>query len=139
MIIGFTLRWVGWLAFFVAVLSAVAIAHAHDIYGGVRDSKGTLCCGGDPMTGDCEGLTDEQIKVLPDQSAVMISKRYGKAIRVAPGMIEWNTIAADKGVHQGHFCGVPRVKLGRQHEAPTAEQPDPEFITYCAFISPGGV
>ena len=114
-------------------------AAAHDVYNGVRSPSGQLCCGGDPVTGDCEGLIDEFIDIQRDGSAKIFSKRYGAWIKIAKDTIVWMTIEADKGVHQGHFCGVPRAKAGRQLEAPTADQPDPSFITYCVFLSPGGV
>ena len=116
------------------VMAGATIARGHDIYNNVRDPKGTLCCGGDPVTGDCEGLVDEFIKVQPDGSAVVFSKRYGAWIKIARDMITWMTIPGDNGVHQGHYCGKPR-----QPSVPTEDQPDPAYYTYCTFLSPGGV
>jgi hypothetical protein len=128
-----------WVICFLAFLH-ITPAFAHDIYGGVRDQNGVgqLCCGGDPVTGDCEGLADSQIQFLKSGGVVMFSKRYGRPVIVSKDKIEWNTIPGDKGVHAGHFCGVPREKIGRT-EAPTDDQPDPYMWTYCSFVSPGGV
>ena len=116
------------------ILAGASQARSHDIYDGVRDPRGTLCCGGDPVTGDCEGLVDEFIKVQSDGSALVFSKRYGAWIKVSKDIITWMTIPADKGVHAGHYCGKPR-----QAAVPTADQPDPAYQTYCVFLSPGGV
>ncbi len=116
------------------LLLSVTPAAAHDIYDGVRSPTGQLCCGGDPVTGDCEGLADEFIKIQPDGSAMLFSKRYGAWIKIAKDTIVWTTIPADKGVHAGHYCGVRR-----QAQVTTPDQPDPAFMTYCVFISPGGV
>jgi len=118
----------------VFLMLGATYARSHDIYDGVRDPRGVLCCGGDPVTGDCEGLADEFIKVQSDGSAVLFSKRYGAWIKVSKDIITWMTIDADKGVHQGHYCGKPRTPT-----VPTADQPDPAFQTYCVFLSPGGV
>lgn len=118
----------------VFLMLGATYARSHDIYDGVRDPRGVLCCGGDPVTGDCEGLADEFIKVQSDGSAVVFSKRYGAWIKIAKDTITWMTIPADKGVHAGHYCGVKR-----QASVPTPDQPDPFFTTYCVFLSPGGV
>ena len=116
------------------VIAGTTKSYPHDIYNGVRDPRGVLCCGGDPVTGDCEGLVDEFIKVQSDGSAVLFSKRYGAWIKVSKEIITWMTIPADKGVHSGHYCGKPRTP-----SVPTADQIDPAFMTYCLFLSPGGV
>lgn len=125
-----------WIAGATAVLFMVSATKAwpHDVYDGVRSPTGQLCCGGDPVTGDCEGLVDEFIKVQSDGSAVVFSKRYGAWIKIAKDTITLMTIPADKGVHAGHYCGVKR-----QASVPTPDQPDPFFTTYCVFLSPGGV
>jgi len=118
----------------VFLMLGAQYARAHDIYDGVRSPTGQLCCGGDPVTGDCEGLVDEFIKIQRDGTAVVYSKRYGAWIKVAKETITWMTIPADKGVHAGHYCGKPRTP-----SVPTADQIDPAFMTYCLFLSPGGV
>ena len=125
--------------FYIAGATAVFVmlgaqhAVGHDIYNGVRDPRGVLCCGGDPITGDCEGLADEFIKVQSDGSAVLFSKRYGAWIKVSRDIITWMTIPGDNGVNAGHYCGKPRAPT-----VPTADQPDPSFNTFCVFITPYG-
>jgi len=41
-------------------------ALGHDIYQGVRSPAGQLCCGGDPVTGDCEGSYDFRVNARGD-------------------------------------------------------------------------
>lgn len=113
-------------------------AMAHDIYRGVTDPRGQLCCGGDPVTGDCESLEAEQIQFRRDGTVRMFSKRYNAWITVSRDIVIPTAIPGDKGA-AGHYCGVPREKSLRGQEALSAEQPDPKFVTYCAFTAPGGV
>jgi len=126
------------LAAVVALGLLVGGAWAHDIYNGVRDHRGILCCGGDPVTGDCEKLEAEQIVMSRDGSARMFSKRYGAWITVGRDLILPTAIPGDGGA-AGHFCGMPRQKVGRMTEPLSDDQPDPKFVTYCAFVAPGGV
>jgi hypothetical protein len=123
------------IAAFIVLLGP---ARGHDIYGGVRDHRGVLCCGGDPVTGDCEALEAEQIQHRPDGSVRMFSRRWGAWITVAGGTVLPTAIPGDGGA-AGHYCGRPRGQVGQDGVAPTAEQPDAAFWTYCAFVAPGGV
>jgi hypothetical protein len=112
-------------------------AAAHDIYNGVRDHRNVLCCGGDPVTGDCEALEAEQIVYRAGQNPRMYSKRYKAWITVSQGIVLPTSIPGDKGA-AGHYCGVRRS--GALLTMPvTEDQPDPLFHTYCAFLAPGGV
>lgn len=111
-------------------------AYAHDVYQGVYSPSGRLCCGGDPVTGDCEGLADDDIHFNADGSVVMRTHRYGGAVIVPKSEIIWMAIPADKGVHAGHWCGKPRVQAAYPI---TESDPDPQYHTFCAWISPGGV
>lgn len=118
-----------WL-FAAALSSAAPGVGAHDIYGELRDSAGRLCCGGDPVTGDCEPVA---YVLRPDGDAEMHSSRHGAWIRVASSRITW--IALDGSTAEAHWCGRPRRRAIR---APTisADDPDPDFVTFCAFIAP---
>ncbi len=108
---------------------------AHDVYNNLRDVKGQLCCGGDPVTGDCEALTYEDVHEVGDGTWAFKSRRYGAVIRVAEEMITWMPVAgSDEPVH---WCGVPRSKVPM---APVdGLHPDLAWWSYCAFVSPGGV
>jgi hypothetical protein len=117
------------------LLGRVAPASAHDIYHGVTNSSGRLCCGGDPQTGDCEALEAEQI-VYGRASLRIFSKRYKAWVMVDPLSVEHRSIDGDKGA-AGHFCGVKRTP--GLHDTVNDEQPDPTYFMYCIFISPGGV
>lgn len=123
--------WIISLVMFIA-----AQAKAHDIYNGVRDHRNVLCCGGDPVTGDCEALEAEQIVMRVGQNPRMYSKRYKAWITVSQDIVLPTAIPGDKDA-AGHYCGVRRT--GALLTAPvTQEQPDPLFHTYCAFVAPGG-
>lgn len=124
--------------FFLIVLAMCAFlasaAMAHDIYKGVTGTHGNLCCGGDPKTGDCEALTFDQIH---EKNGVFVidSKRYGKPVLLPHDRIIWGGVPGEVPGTAGHWCGVPRV----QPAVTDDKQPDPDFITLCAFIAPGGV
>lgn len=127
---------------FVAVALAAAVlrlacgeAGGHDVYTQLRNHVGQLCCGGDPDTGDCEPLEADQFKVLANGDVLVQSRRYNASLLVSSIKVTWLPVAGSAA--PAHWCGVPRTKV---YLAPVnAENPDPGFWTYCAFIAPGGV
>lgn len=128
--------WLVWLLI-VTLLGFVQDANAHDIYNNLRQdgtTTGRLCCGGDPVTGDCEAV---RYQMNPDGTATFLSERYGKvSVLIGADKITWMSVPG--GEHsEAHWCGVPRTKV--QLAPIDAENPDPNFWTYCAFIAPGGV
>jgi hypothetical protein len=122
----------------VMVVLSVIPAGAHDIYRGVTGPGGQLCCGGDPVTGDCERLEHEQIRWRRDGTVEMRSRRYGRTILIGAETVLPTGIPGDRDA-AGHYCGVPRERVGRAGEAPTPAQPDRDYWTFCAFVAPGGV
>jgi hypothetical protein len=127
----------------IAIIATLAVASctaqpvfAHDVYKDVRSKGGQLCCGGDPKTGDCEGV--EQYEILPSGDARIYSNRYGAWILIGKDKITWLPILEEGEVkHPAHYCGVPRTKV---FLAPfTDDNPDKAYWTYCAFIADGGV
>jgi hypothetical protein len=118
-----------------AVLGSLAPAAAHDVYTQLRSTTGQLCCGGDPVTGDCEAI-GTRYKIEPDGDAIFMSSRYHAQVRIAKDKITWLPVPGGED-SEAHWCGVPRTKV---YLAPVnAENPDLAFWTYCAFIAPGGV
>lgn len=120
------------------VLGLHTPAKAHDIYNRLYEKgepNGRLCCGGDPVTGDCEGIANYE--VLPNGDALFVTQRYGgKTVRIGKEKIGWMMIPGGEAF-EAHWCGVPRTKV---YLAPVQDDnPDTEFWTYCAFIAPGGV
>lgn len=108
-------------------------AAAHDVFNNLRSPTGQLCCGGDPVTGDCEALGPDDYRVGPS-GVVIHSKRYGTTVEIGPDKIVWQGVpGSDAPVH---WCGVPRTKT--LVPTPTPDNPDPTYYTFCAFISPGG-
>jgi hypothetical protein len=133
---------------FAALLFAPA-AQAHDIYKGLHEGlvpEGQLCCGGDPVTGDCEAV-GTAYEVLPDGSAIFTSERYKRQVHVSKEKITWAFVPTGE-FSEAHWCGKPRQSTTSGYAPgsgygmtapPDAVQPDPETWTYCAFIAPGGV
>ena len=116
----------------VALCLAVTPAGAHDIYRDLREgysATGPLCCGGDPVTGDCEGVGHDAYRITPEGDLVLQSRRYKAAVRVPADKVVWLQIP-DPLNHPVHWCGKP---LG------DPAQPDVEWQTFCAFVAPGGV
>lgn len=125
--------------FFLLVLMACLFiatgALAHDIYNGVYGRGGNLCCGGDPVTGDCEALASDQVHER-NGSVVIDSKRYGHPVLVPQNRIVWGGLPGEVPGTAGHWCGKPRAETDSEVDD---NQPDPSFRTFCAFIAPGGV
>ncbi|WP_146140228.1 hypothetical protein [Alsobacter soli] len=122
----------GRLASLVALASlAAAPAQSHDIYNGLKDPAGRLCCGGDPVTGDCEPV---EYRMLPNGDALMDSRRYGRSVLVAHDKIIWMAVPGAEEV-EAHWCGRPYASSGYHTGEPL--QIDQNFYTLCAFIRPG--
>ncbi len=138
-----------WIVFGLAVLAILWLgvfqpAHAHDIYSGVHGKTGNLCCGGDPITGDCtpapararggfiefiihppsirksySGMADITISV-PDSEVTFLP---------IPGEEKQSLPPAPVGYVYGHYCGRPST-----FSAPNVYN---EWYTYCSFYPPG--
>lgn len=123
--------------FLVFLLAGVRAAYPHDVYTGLRGNQGQLCCGGDPVTGDCEPLQWEQVAIHQDGTVTIQSKRYTGSVTVAAEKITWLPVAAgpDGIQYPGHWCGVRNTMTSRV-EFP--DQIDRAFWTYCLFLAPGG-
>jgi hypothetical protein len=107
----------------------------HDIYTQLRSPNGQLCCGGDPVTGDCEAVKEQDYKVLLNGDVIIHSKRHNAMIRVGSDKITWLPVPGQD--EPAAWCGVPRYKV---YLAPFNDaNPDKAFWTYCMFIAPGGV
>lgn len=125
------------LIVFVLVYAALTPSKAHDIYNGLHeglDPAAKLCCGGDPVTGDCEAV---EYKVFANGDALIFSKRYQRSVMIARDKITWLAIPGGEAF-EAHWCGKPIEKMGYP-PSPDPEQIDPQTYTYCAFIRPGGV
>jgi hypothetical protein len=113
-------------------LALVQVAGAHDIYRDLREgysATGPLCCGGDPVTGDCEGIWHDAYHITPAGDLVLWSNRYKVYVRVPANQVVYLHIPDPKN-HPVHWCGKP---LGDPHD------PNTDWKTFCAFVSPGGV
>lgn len=121
----------------------------HDIYrdlyanGGYahQGGEGTPCCGGDPLEGDCEPV-GHNYEVLQTGDVLMITNRFGRSrVLIAREKILWMTVRGGE-FSDAHWCGRPRNSYAPgdpEYDTPTFNNPDPEFYTVCAMISPGGM
>jgi hypothetical protein len=118
-----------WVIIFLVViiilgLGAITKAWAHDVYTQLRSPAGQLCCGGDPVTGDCEGIVNPVQR--EDGSALFYSKRYSHTVQIAAQKIVWMPVPGGED-YEAHWCGVPRYKV---YLAPiNADNPDQDFWT----------
>lgn len=132
-----------------AALLLAAPAYGHDIYMNVYEGNAPktepqrrLCCGGDKDRGDCEGMSYDQMTEVPG-GVRLLSKRYNAVVFVPQSRITWDVPrdgfsgeAADpQNTHPIHWCGKPRPSGW----APDERNPDPNWVTFCIFIAPGGV
>lgn len=138
---------------FLLGLSHGLRTEAHDIWTNAREYNkptGFPCCGGDQQTGDCEGLTADQVWDQPDGSVIIYSSRYKARIfipahRVMPDLPRY-VDGPDKGQSldplvqfEAHYCGKPRG-LGALGGYPvTDDDPDPNFHLFCFFRNAGGM
>ena len=120
------MRWA--IAALLALACAPAPAAAHDVYHGLLNPyTGQLCCGGDPETGDCEGIPERYFMIRPTGDALLYSKRYGVWVLVPrEKVMEKHVQDADGNVH--HWCGKPAI----------TGNVNGEMITICLFVPPSG-
>ncbi|WP_460452536.1 hypothetical protein [Alsobacter sp. SYSU BS001988] len=109
---------------YAAAITAAALILAHDVYGDLR-------CTADPVTGDCEWV---DFRLLTNGDVEIVSHRHLAWIHVARNALVWLPIPGCD--HPAHWCGVRRKPV--YAGPPTADYPDPRFLTFCAFIDLGG-
>jgi hypothetical protein len=117
------------------VSASVPFMLVHDVYTTLRAPSGALCCTGDREFGDCEAV---EYSLLPDGGVLVKSKRYGATIHVGSGRITWLPVPGS--AQPAHWCGRPRYREPRWGNSVqlSDDNPDDDFLTYCAFIDPGG-
>lgn len=108
-----------------AALAFVLPSHSHDIYSGLRDSAGRLCCGDQ----DCERVED--VTVHPDASVTLFSRRWQAHIRVEPDRIIWLAVGAGPAT----WCGNLNYEDPAAAPGPVGEA---HIVTFCAFVDPTG-
>lgn len=129
----------------IAWVVMTGFARAHDNWMHVRehnDISRMQCCGGDEKTGDCEGISAENVWDQPDGSMVIYSSRYKAKVTVSKPKIHVDvprdpvTKEPIPGMemYAAAWCGKPRAMVGFTTEMDA----DPNYTTYCAFRNPGG-
>jgi len=69
-------------------------------------ATGPLCCGGDLVTGDCEGIGHDEYKITAEGDLILYSKRYKATVRVPAERVVWLQIP-DPLNRPVHWCGRP--------------------------------
>ena len=121
----------------LAILAMVtwAPAHAHDIYIGLHDKKGQLCCGAE----DCfRAHWREKGEDFEFETA---EKHW---VHVPRDRITWLPIPGDPGPaaddadywHYGHICYRAAGPNDNPQNVMSSDDGQ-EIILYCAFIPPG--
>src|SRR5690349_12129116 len=115
----------------VALLFAGLLMHpAHDVYTSLRSRTGIVCCSGQ----DCEPVT---YRLLPSGDVHVFSNRFKAVILVPQSMIIWSPVPGSPD--EAHWRGkLLTPMLGDVYPQVTPGEPDPRYVTYCAFIDPGG-
>lgn len=123
-------------AAFLCLSPAVAHDPYRDFWSGGAVGVGRWCCSGNLQgtAGDCSPATYTMNR---DGSAFFTPRQHpGKTILVARDRILWMALNDKEAVKfEAHWCGIPR----KEGQLPTESDPDPEFVTFCAAIAPGGV
>lgn len=88
----------------LVLLGALQDAQAHDIWTDAREYNkpaGFACCVGNPATGDCEGLTEDQVWDRPNGDVEIDSSRYKARIVIPFGRIITDLPRYTGGVNRG--------------------------------------
>jgi hypothetical protein len=103
---------------------------AHDVYTTLRSRTGQLCC----TDRDCEAVT---YRLLPDGDVFVFSSKQNAIIRVPKNMIVWSPIPGSP--YEAHWCGAKMGPvMGDVYPPVGPGEADPSYVTYCAYIDPGG-
>ena len=72
--------------------------------------------------------------MTPQGDVVVSSRRYGAEVLVARDRIVWSPVPGSAA--PAHWCGIPRARGVRGRQASPVEpgNPDPSYLTICAFI-----
>lgn len=100
------------------LLLGAPAAQSHEAYTGLRNAEGRLCCGDK----DCEPV--ENFVINADASVTFFSQRWRAYIRVQGSRITWLAIPGAPA----HWCG----------DRNQVWNPETDFVTFCAFVDPGG-
>lgn len=116
----------------VLALALVSPAQAHDIYSGLKDRRGAICCGDT----DCSVTTYRE-----RGSAYEFLTRENEWIQISEDHITFMAVPGDPpsdDSHHAHLC---------YRKATSADRSTPmfaanvfgDYYVYCSFIDPGGV
>ena len=101
----------------LSLLLMMSQPRAHDVYSGLHDALGHLCCGGQ----DCEAV--DQFRINAESSVDFYSRRQQAWINVPLSEITWIALPGAPA----HWCGHA-----------TDDYVGSFVVTFCAFLDPGG-
>ena len=122
------------LAILIAFAAGTKQAHSHDIYTGVHGKDNQLCCGGDPVTGDCRETTYRMSK-----GHYLFMKRDGTEVDVPESMITFLPVPGEdtSKTNGAHLCY--RQKMDTDVLSQRSDHIIGDIFLYCAFINPGSI
>jgi len=135
-----SLRQLIWAVLCVVVGFLIARAHAHEIYTGLKDKQGQLCCGSD----DCEPTHyriehGEAYAFLTRENHWVVIPKDRITFLPVPGDDDWSKDTDPE--HRAHLCYRKSEDL--HGNGPTDEyvsEDGQQFIhLYCAWIPPGSI
>jgi hypothetical protein len=106
-------------------------ALSHDIYTGVHDRTGQLCCGGN----DCAATTYRE-----RGGRFEFLTREERWVAIPEDRITFLPIPGDKSAgdgHNAHLCYRPATEIDRM--GASASSVFETIFLYCAFIPPGSI
>lgn len=115
----------------VAMLALMEPANAHEIYTGLRNKDGLLCCGGQ----DC-GVTSYRER----GGTFEFLTREQTWVTIPQDHIQFIPIAGDPpsgDAHRAHLCYRSATPFDR--EDPSSDRVFGDIYLYCAFIPPGAI
>jgi len=122
-------------AFVTVAIAPAALSHssAHEIYTGLRDKRGQVCCGG----ADCAATTYRK-----RDGAYEFLTRENEWVRISEDHITFLPVPGDgpsDDTHRAHLCYRRATEADRSNTMPFAGNVFGSLYVYCAFIQPGSV
>lgn len=112
-------------------LAATLPAAAHDIYSGIRNKSGMLCCGGS----DCAATSYRE-----RANRFEFLTREGEWVEIPEDRIQFVPIPGDlpsNDSHRAHLCYRQANEFDRH--GPSAVNVFGDVYLFCAFIPPGSI
>ena len=118
------------ILFAALVTAPLQVAKAHDIYTGVHDKTGQLCCGGNDCAATSYRESGGQFELLT---------RERRWVQIPQDRITFLPIPGDQDsadTHRAHLCYRSATDSDRLSNRANVFE---DILLYCAFIPPGSI